>query len=126
MKFVLIPGSWMGPWVWEPVTRGLRGLGHQVYPVSLTGLDGASWDTSRIGLETHVGDVTGVLDREDLRDAIVVGHTGTGALAGIVADRVPDRVTHTVLVETFLPYHGRSLLEAFPEQLRVDEERLIA
>lgn len=125
MNIVLIPGAWMGPWVWEPVTRGLRGLGHQVYPVALTGLDASEVDVSGVGLETHINDVLKALEEGDLRDVVIVGHTSTGALAGIVADRVPERVIHTVFVDTFLPHNGESLLEAFPPGLREDELRLI-
>ena len=33
--FVLIPGAWMGAGAWEPVTDGLRKLGHRVYPLTL-------------------------------------------------------------------------------------------
>ena len=37
-NFVLIPGAWMGAWVWEEVAEGLRALGHHVSPVTLSGL----------------------------------------------------------------------------------------
>ena len=36
--FVLVPGAWMGAWVWKPVTQRLRAFGHEVYPLSLTGM----------------------------------------------------------------------------------------
>ena len=126
MNFILIPGAWMGPWIWERVAGGLRDLGHQVYPVALTGLETAYGDVSDVSLETHVNDVISVLQSRNLYDVILVGHTLTGAIAGIVADRIPERVAHTVYVEAFLPYDGKSILDAFPAALRADEERLIA
>ena len=124
MDYVLIPGAWMGAWAWEPVASGLRGLGHRVHPVTLSGL--ADADVSDVGLKTHVGDVLSVLKAEDLRDAIVVGHSYSGIVAGQVADRVPDRVAHTVYVDAFLPHDGRSMLDAFPESQREDELAQIA
>src|SRR6266508_3129759 len=36
--FVLVPGAWLGGWVWEPTARRLRQRGHDVHPVTLTGL----------------------------------------------------------------------------------------
>src|SRR5881397_2048041 len=109
MNFVLIPGSWMGPWVWERVARGLGDLGHHVSLVALTGLETTYGDdVSSVSLETHVNDVISVLQDKNLHDVILVGHTLTGAIAGIVTDRVPERVVHTVYVEAFLPHDGKS------------------
>lgn len=95
MDFVLIPEAWMDAWVWEPVTDGLRALGHRAHPITLSGLTGDAdvWD---VELETHVGGVLSVLEEGDMREAIVVGHSYSGIVAGQVADRAPVRVAHRV------------------------------
>ncbi|WP_433496273.1 alpha/beta fold hydrolase [Sphaerimonospora sp. CA-214678] len=125
--FILIPGPWMGAWVWEPVARGLRDLGHRVRAITLTGLAGSDdADVSAIGLATHVQDVLATLEAEETREAILVCHSYSGIVAGQVADQAFERVAHTVFVEGFLPHHGRSMLQAFPERQRADEMRLIA
>jgi hypothetical protein len=36
--YVLVGGAWLGGWCWQPVARSLRDGGHDVYPVTLTGL----------------------------------------------------------------------------------------
>ena len=123
--FVLIPGAWMGAWVWEPVTRGLRALSYEVYPLTLSGMTGAA-DATKVGLETHVQDVLSFLETNDLWDAILVGHSYSGLVVGQVADRVPERIKHTVYVDAFLPHDGKSLLDSFPEPQRQDELRQIA
>ena len=122
--FILIPGAWMGAWVWESVAEALRELGHQVYPVTLSGL--AEGDDKDVGLATHVDDVLDLLESNDLRDAIVVGHSYSGIVAGQVAERAPERVAHTVYVDAFLPHNGKSLLDAFDEPQRSEERRQIA
>lgn len=124
-NFILIPGAWMGAWAWEPVTRGLRTLGHHVYPVTLSGLS-EDTDIADVGLATHVADVLSILEAGDLRDVVVVGHLYAGLVAGMVADRAPDRVAHTVFVEAFLPHDGKSMLDVFDEHQREDELRQIA
>ncbi|SDI19228.1 alpha/beta fold hydrolase [Nonomuraea jiangxiensis] len=124
-SFVLVPGPWMGAWVWEHVTRGLRALGHEAYPITLSGLDDPLTDVSDIGPETHVDDVLSVLEKLDLRDAILVGHSYGGLVAAQVADRVPDRVVRTVFVEGFLPHDGQSMLHAFPRSQHTSELELI-
>ena len=123
--FVLIPGAWMGAWVWEPVTRGLHTLGHSAHPVTLSGLAKGA-DVSDIGLATHVDDVLSILEEGDLRNVVVVGHSYSGIVAGQVADRAPDRVAHTVFVDAFLPHDGKSMLDAFSERQREDELAQIA
>ncbi len=127
LNYVLIPGAWMGAWVWEPVTDGLQTLGHQVYTVTLPGLeDTAATPVADVTLQAHVEHVLSLLETHDLYDVIVVGHSYSGIVAGQVADRAPDRVVHTVYVDAFLPHDGRSLLDAFPESQREDELRQIA
>ncbi|MCT9933206.1 alpha/beta hydrolase [Planotetraspora sp. A-T 1434] len=124
--FVLIPGPWMGAWVWEPVARRLRRHGHPAWPITLSGLATPDADVSDVGLQTHIDDVLQVLEGRDLRDVVVVGHSYSGIVAGQVSDRASDRVAHTVFVEGFLPHHGKSMLHAFPERQRDEELRLIA
>jgi pimeloyl-ACP methyl ester carboxylesterase len=126
MNFVLIPGAWMGAWVWEPVGGGLRALGHDVYPLTLSGLDDGDAGVSDVGLRTHVDDVLSVLEEGDLRDVVVVGHSYSGIVAGQVADRAHDRVAHTVYVDAFLPCDGKSMLDAFGERQREQELAQIA
>jgi pimeloyl-ACP methyl ester carboxylesterase len=123
--YVLIPGAWSGEWIWEPVVVGLRGRGHAVIPVTLSGLGGRDADVSGIGLNTHVEDVLSVLP-DNARDVVLVAHGTSGVIAGIVADRAPELVAYTVYVEGFLAHHGRSVLQAFgplyPDELRAIAE----
>ncbi|NUP00239.1 MAG: alpha/beta hydrolase [Nonomuraea sp.] len=124
--FVLLPGSWAGAWIWEPVVRRLRLLGHDARAVTLRGLSGERDDVSGVGLQTHVDDVLTLLKTEGLREVVLVGHGYSGLVAGQVADRAPGRVAHTVYVEAVLPHDGRSMLHAFPDRQREQELRLIA
>jgi pimeloyl-ACP methyl ester carboxylesterase len=100
--YVLIPGFWLGAWAWQPVTRALRTYGHDVHPVSLTGLGErvhlARTDTD---LEVHITDVLNLLHYEDLRDVVLVGHSYAGAaVSPAVADRAGGRVAKLVFVDT--------------------------
>jgi pimeloyl-ACP methyl ester carboxylesterase len=99
--FVLVPGFWAGAWIWRRVTDDLRRRGHDVYPISLTGLAErvhlARPDTD---LEVHVTDVLNLLKYEDLRDVILVGHSYGGLVVTGVADRAPDRVALLAYVDS--------------------------
>jgi pimeloyl-ACP methyl ester carboxylesterase len=99
--FVLVPGFWVGAWVWRDVTKALRAHGHDVYPMTLTGLAERSHlarpDTD---LELHVTDVVNLLRYEDLRDVVLVGHSYGGLVVTAVADRVTDRVGHLAYIDS--------------------------
>jgi pimeloyl-ACP methyl ester carboxylesterase len=109
-SFVLIPGAWMGAWVWEAVAERLRDHGHTVHTPTLAGL-GAHHDHTRARLKTHVDQVVALLDDAQMADVILVGHSYSGIVAGQVADRRPDGVAHTVFVQAFLPRNRRSLID---------------
>jgi pimeloyl-ACP methyl ester carboxylesterase len=100
--YVLVPGFWLGGWAWRPVADALRAKGHDVHALSLTGM-GERSHLARpdIDLEVHVTDVLNLLRYEDLHDVVLVGHSYAGAVViTAAADRMPDRVSSLVFVDT--------------------------
>ena len=98
---VLVPGACLGGWAWREVAARLRALGHEVYPVTLTGLGERVHLASReVDLETHIADVVNLLDYEDLSDAVLVGHSYAGVVVTGVADRRPERLRAVVYLDT--------------------------
>ena len=74
--YVLVPGAWLGAWAWQDVARDLRGRGHDVHPVSLTGMgDRVHLARPDVDLDTHLADVVNLLAYEDLREVVLVGHS---------------------------------------------------
>ncbi|HON22836.1 MAG TPA: alpha/beta fold hydrolase, partial [Syntrophales bacterium] len=88
--YVLVHGATAGGWIWSPVPELLRRQGHTVYTPTLTGLgERAHLLQPDIDLETHIDDIVGVFIYEDLRDAILVGHSYGGAVVTGVAEKIP-------------------------------------
>ena len=99
--FVLVPGFWLGAWAWHSTAAELRRHGHDVYPISLTGLgERAHLARPDTDLDVHVTDVVNLLRYEDLRDVVLVGHSYAGSVVTAAADRVTDRVAQLVYVDT--------------------------
>ncbi len=99
--YILVPGFWLGGWAWRPVTDALRLRGHDVYPVTLTGLgDRSHLARPDIDLDTHIDDVAQLLRYEDLHDVVLVGHSYAGMVITGLADRFPERVSRLVYVDT--------------------------
>jgi pimeloyl-ACP methyl ester carboxylesterase len=125
--FVLVPGAWLGGWAWQEVARDLRGRGHEVYPVTLTGL-GERIHLARpdVDLETHISDVVNVLAYEDLHDVVLAGHSYAGVVVTGVADRVPERLAQLVYVDSAPLEDGQALLDLFGPEAGADLERTVA
>lgn len=99
--FVLVPGFWLGAWAWRSVAAGLRRHGHDVYPISLTGLgERAHLARPDTDLDVHVTDVVNLLSYENLSDVVLVGHSYAGSVVTAAADRAADRVAQLVYVDT--------------------------
>lgn len=84
--FVLVHGSWHGPWVWERVAAELRDRGHEVVAPELP-IDevGATW-------QDYADKVTDALGhRAD--EAILVGHSAGAIPVAIAASRSAPRLT---------------------------------
>ncbi|KEQ22454.1 alpha/beta fold hydrolase [Paenibacillus tyrfis] len=69
--FVFVHGSWGGGFQWKEVAKLLRSYGHDVYTPTLTGLgERKHLSHPAIGFHTHVDDILGVLEYEDLENVV--------------------------------------------------------
>src|SRR5215203_2563285 len=99
--YVLVAGAWLGGWAWRETAAGLRARGHDVHPVTLTGLgDRAHLASPEVDQDTHIADLVAVLTTEDLHDVILVGHSYAGITVTGAADRVPDRIAKVVYLDS--------------------------
>ncbi|MFF0249016.1 alpha/beta fold hydrolase [Streptosporangium sandarakinum] len=117
--FVLVPGMCHGGWSYRPLTDRLRRHGHEVYPLTLTGVgERGHLLNAGVNLETHILDVTAVLEAEEIRDAVLVGHSYGGMVITGAADRVPDRVDSLVYLDAVVPGDGDSCWDLVPGRER--------
>ena len=117
--FVVCHGAWSAAWAWKKVRPLLRAAGHEIFTPTYTGLGERAHQVARsINLETHIGDVLAVLDCEDLRDVVLVGHSYGGMVATGVADRAAERIAKLVYLDAFVPENGQSVFDMLPAQER--------
>jgi pimeloyl-ACP methyl ester carboxylesterase len=112
-SIVLVHGSWHGAWCWSRVLPLLRGAGVQSHAVTLTGVGERAHLMSRdIDLNTHIQDVVGLIESEELQRVVLVGHSYAGMVITGVADRLQQRraglLAHLVYLDAALPYPGDS------------------
>ncbi|ROO87049.1 alpha/beta hydrolase family protein [Actinocorallia herbida] len=108
--FVLVPGMCHGGWCYRELTESLREQGHRVLPVTLTGVGERSHlRHAGVNLETHLQDVTALLEAEQVEDAVLVGHSYGGMVITGAADRAPSRVRSLVYVDAVVPGNGDTM-----------------
>jgi pimeloyl-ACP methyl ester carboxylesterase len=101
-------GGHLGAKYWDGTATVLREHGHRVFAPTLA-------DEHTHDLTDHIGQVCAIMDAEDLRDVILVGHSYGGMVITGVADRMTDRVRRLVYIDAALPYPGQSLFDLFSE-----------
>ena len=108
-KFVLVPGAWLGGWVWKGVADRLAKEGHEAYPVTLTGMGERVHLMSKdVGMETAISDVLNVIRYNGLDDYVLVGHSFAGKVAAAVADRAHDEVKRVIYLDAVRPERVRT------------------
>jgi pimeloyl-ACP methyl ester carboxylesterase len=116
---VLVHGGWHGGWHWDEVGAMLRQLGAKVYAPTLQGLaERAHEATPETNLADHVADVVAVLDDNDLREVVLVGHSYGGmVITGAIHQR-PERISKLVYLDAFVPEDGQSVGDILGEEFR--------
>ena len=110
--FVVAHGAWSAAWAWKKMRPLLRAAGHALWTPTYTGLgERAHLASAVIDLDTHIRDVVGVLDMEDLSDVVLIGHSYGGMVATGIADRARARIAQLVYLDAFVPRNGQSLLD---------------
>jgi pimeloyl-ACP methyl ester carboxylesterase len=115
--FVLVHGAWHGGWCWRAVADRLHAAGHRVSCPTLTGVgERHHLASAAVDLATHIADVTGHLEAEELEDVILVGHSYGGTVITGVADRLPGRIAAMIYLDAFVPRDGQSMLDMMPPE----------
>ena len=110
--YVLVHGGGHGGWCYRRVAPLLRAEGHEVYTPTMTGLgERAHLLNDEVDLHRHIEDIAAVLEFEDVRDAILVGHSYGGMVITGTADKVAERIGRLVFLDAANPLNGQSLAD---------------
>jgi len=110
--FVLVHGAWLGGWCYKRVAQQLQRAGHEAYRPTLTGLgERAHLMSPSINLDTHIADILGVIQWEELSDFVLCGHSYGGMVISGVADKIPEKIRSLVYLDAFLPENGQSIMD---------------
>lgn len=109
---VLVHGAFQSAATWDLVVPRLTHSGHPVFVAVLTGLGpDAGLLSEHVTLDTHIHDVVDLLQRHELREVVLVGHSYGGMIVTGVAEHARDRIAQVVYVDALVPEHGQSALD---------------
>ena len=110
--YVFVAGGGYGGYIWRRVASRLRVRRHDVFTPTLTGLgERVHLATPQVNLDTHLHDILGVLEYEDLQDVILVGHSYGGMVITGVAQQSPQRVARLVYLDALVPLDGQAVVD---------------
>ena len=137
--YLLVHGAGQGAWSWGRVWGHLTApvehpprlynprRANRVYPLDLPGHGAdADGDTALVRLEECVHAITRAVEREGLRDVVLVGHGFAAGLVLQAAGQLPEPPKRLVLVAGMVPPYRRSLLSVLPRRTRSAYQLLAA
>ena len=111
LNFVFVPGVNHGGWCWHPIGRRVRAAGHHAYALTLPGL-ALGDDPSGLRLVDAIDHIVREVERRDLHDVVLVGHSFAGIPISGAAPRILGRLAHLAFFSAFIPQRGESMAAA--------------
>jgi len=72
-----------------------------------------------------VADTIAALEKDDLKDVVLVGHSFGSLIGGLVTDRVPERIAHLVIIDGGIPQDGQSIFGRIPAEIVAKRQKLV-
>jgi pimeloyl-ACP methyl ester carboxylesterase len=109
MIWLVVHGAWSAGWAWKKMRARLHAGGSQLWTPTMTGVgERVHLAGPEVTLDTHIQDIIGVIETEDLADITLVAHSYGGMVGTAVADRVGGRVKRLIYLDAFVPDDGQS------------------
>ena len=121
--FVVAHGAWSAGWAWKKMHPLMSARGHRLITPTYTGL-GERGHLARpdVDLDTHIADILGVLEFEDLTNVSLIGHSYGGMVATGVADRARARIAQLIYLDAFVPDDGDGVYDLLPAETRAQRQ----
>jgi pimeloyl-ACP methyl ester carboxylesterase len=124
--YVCLPGAWMGAWSWQFVLERLAAAGHDARALPYRGVgERAAELAPEVDNDVFVADTVAALERDDLSDIVLVGHSFGSLIASLVTDRVPERVAHLVIIDGGIAQDGQSIFGRIPAEIVAKRRKLV-
>lgn len=112
--FVVVHGAWHTGELMLAVAEHISAHGHEVHTPTAAG--NRPGDGVETGLDAAIQSIVEFIEREALRDVVLVGHSYGGMLITGAADRLPaGTIKRLIYWNAFVPNDGESLNDLVPD-----------
>lgn len=108
--YVLVHGSFQGPYAWEYVQTELEQAGQKVIVVELPGHGQDQTPPATLTMNSYRDKVIAAINAVP-GQVVLVGHSLGGAIISATADSVPTRIERLVYLAGFVPANGQSVID---------------
>ena len=123
--YLCLPGAWMGAWSWQFVVERLRAAGHAARALPFRGVGERAAELSpELDNDVFLADTIAALEKDDLSDVVLVGHSFGSLIASLVTDRVPERIGHLVIIDGGIAQDGQSIFGRIPAHIAAKRRTL--
>jgi pimeloyl-ACP methyl ester carboxylesterase len=122
--FVLVHGAWHGGWCWAAVINQLEKLGDRAYAVDLPGHGMNRAERAQVTLDSYVASVVEFIERRDLKDVVLAGHSLGGLTIPGVAAKIPSRIKRVVWVTALVALDGQPIVDPATSPIAAGAETL--
>jgi pimeloyl-ACP methyl ester carboxylesterase len=124
--YLCLPGAWMGAWSWQFVLERLRAAGHDARALPFRGVGERAAELSpALDNDVFLADTIATLENENLQEVVLVGHSFGSLIAGLVTDRIPQRIAHLVIIDGGIPQDGQSIFGRIPGEIAAKRQKLV-
>ena len=130
--FLLVHGEGQGAWSWGKVWGHLtapedhpprlyaRRRANKVYTLDLPGHGpNAAGDTAQVRMEECVHSIARTVERENLKDLVLVGHGFAASLIIQAVFQLTEPPKHLILVAGLVPSSQRNMMAALPRRTQI-------
>jgi len=116
----------MGAWSWQFVLERLRAAGHDARALPFRGVGERAAELSpALDNDVFLADTIATLENENLKEVVLVGHSFGSLIAGLVTDRIPQRIAHLVIIDGGIPQDGQSIFGRIPGEIAAKRQKLV-
>ncbi len=116
----------MGAWSWKFVLERLQAAGHDARALPFRGVGERAAELSpTCDNDLFVADTLATLERDELRDIILVGHSFGSLIAQLITDRTPDCIAHLVIIDGGIAQNGQSIFGRIPAHIVAKRKTLV-
>jgi pimeloyl-ACP methyl ester carboxylesterase len=124
VPYVFIHPAWRGAWCWDRVLEIMRSWGREAYAVDCPGHGARIHEMATAKLADYPRAVIEFIEERKLDRVVLVGNSTGGLINQLVAQEIPERVSHIIWYMAFILKDGESILDACPPEYSIGIDKI--